>query len=77
MSRRNHEEIQSALSAVLRILEGVFTKEEAGEVRHFADVNEYGLALQTAVDIVLEKNKCLPEEALRAMQRLADLMGGV
>ena len=37
-----------------------FSGDEKREVSEFADAEEYGLALETFVDIIFEENKNLP-----------------
>jgi hypothetical protein len=51
------EEIESLFSRLLTELQSVLSEAEQREVRHFLDVGEYGLALETLVGIFAEEKK--------------------
>jgi hypothetical protein len=59
---------------LLSLLSSALSWSEAQEVRDFVDVGEYGLALETLVDIVTEEEKSISAEALRLIIELADSM---
>lgn len=66
--------IESSLTLLLSQLSSALSRSEAQEVRDFIDVGEYGLALETLVDIVAEEEKSISAEALRLIIELADSM---
>jgi len=66
--------IESSLTLLLSLLSSALSGSEAQEVRDFIDVGEYGLALETLVDIVTEEEKSISAEALRLIIELADSM---
>ena len=66
------EEIERLFSQLLAALQPIFSEAEQQEVRHFIDVGEYGLALETLVGIFAEEKKeCAPAVRLQ----IADLAG--
>jgi hypothetical protein len=65
---------EELLLRLLGLLLGVFTDSEKNEVRDFIDAGEYGLALETFVDIVVEENKQIPGESLVLVYELVDVM---
>ncbi|MGH8523898.1 MAG: MafI family immunity protein [Gammaproteobacteria bacterium] len=69
------DEHERLFALLLALLKPAFTLKECGEVEHFVKVGEYGLALETAMDIIEEEwKKDLPSEAVRVLHALADLM---
>lgn len=52
----------------------VLMDSERAEIQHFIDVGEYGLALETAVDVYQEEGKAASANVLMLMERLADAM---
>lgn len=53
----------------------VLSTEESNEVGHFIDVGEYGLALETLSDLLIEERKKIPQGAYEAMMQVARQMG--
>jgi hypothetical protein len=74
MTNRDYQCIEESLLRVISLLSVVFTDSERNEVQEFIDVGEYGLALETLVDIVLEENKQIPGKVLMLVDELADVM---
>lgn len=74
MSRYDYQSIENMLLRLLGLLFEVFTDSEKSEVQDFIDAGEYGLALETLVDIVIEENKRIPRESLALVCELADVM---
>jgi len=74
MTNNNYQYIEEILLRLLGLLLAVFTESEKSEVQEFIDVGEYGLALETLVDIVYEEDKQISSEALRLVQELAEVM---
>jgi len=52
----------------------VFAASELQEIRHFVDVREFGLALETAIDIVIERDHVISEKLLVSFICLAEVM---
>ena len=50
------------------------TPDEKAEVQHFIDVGEYGLAFETAIDILREKGQKPSEDVVAILGELADAM---
>lgn len=65
---------EELLRRLLSLLLGVFADSEKDEVQDFMGAGEYGLALETLVDIVLEENKHIPGASLVLICELADVM---
>lgn len=70
----NFDQVEAQLSELLMNLCGVLSIAEQAEVRSFIDVGEYGLALETAVDILVEEKKDFPEDVLELIAALASAM---
>lgn len=69
----NYQYIEKLLLQTLDFM-FLFSEAEKDEVREFIDVGEYGLALETLVDIVSEENKLISHEALLLIYRVIDAM---
>jgi hypothetical protein len=70
----NFDEIEDLFSKLLAALAPILSNKEIGEIRHFVDVGEYGLALETAVAILVEEKKSVPASASLLISRLAGAM---
>jgi hypothetical protein len=70
----DYQHIEKLLIRLLDLLNTVFVASERKEIIEFIDVGEYGLALDTLVDIVDEENKKIPNEALILIKELAIAM---
>jgi hypothetical protein len=68
------DQIELLFKQLLNASEPVLSEAELDEIRHFVDVGEYGLALETAVDIFAEERKVLPPGAIRCISSLAGTM---
>ncbi|MDA8139177.1 MAG: MafI family immunity protein [Desulfobacteraceae bacterium] len=66
--------IEKLLVQLLELLKTVFIESERKEVQDLIDVGEYGVALETLVDIIDEENKKIPGEALWLIKNLAKAM---
>lgn len=71
----NFTTVESLFSRLLSALNGVFSVSEIAEVSEFMDVGEYGLALDTAVDIFVEEGKVASYDVIVLVQSLATTMG--
>lgn len=74
MTTYDYQYIEELLLRLLSLLSGKLNDYEKGEVQGFVDAGEYGLALETLVDIVIEENKQIPGESLVLLCELADVM---
>jgi hypothetical protein len=75
MSKPDFRLIEREIDLMLGSVKAEFTVEEEGEVRHFLDVGEYGLVLETFCDIAFERNKKLTGVKLGKIAELAQTMG--
>ena len=64
-----------ALLHLLQTLPREWTVGERDEARHFVDVGEFGLALETIAGIVMDENRALPENVRLQIEVLAGRMG--
>ena len=48
-----------------------FSPSESDEIKHFLDVGEYGIALETLIDIINEEGKSISRRALGLIGELA------
>lgn len=66
--------VESLFNQLLPALNGVFSVPEIAEVSEFVDVGEYGLALDTVVDIFIEEGKVAEDYVIVLVQSLAAAM---
>jgi hypothetical protein len=59
---------------LLKSVNMFFDEHEVSDVEEFLRASEFGLALHTFVDIVVEKRIVIPPEALELCDRLVKLM---
>jgi hypothetical protein len=74
MTNYDYSQHEELLAQLLSLLRNTFTESEETEVKDFINVGEYGLALDTLVDIVNEENKQISKSALSLIYKLAILM---
>ena len=67
--------IDEQFSLLLHEAASTLTSDELDEIRHFLRVNEYGLALETMLDIFREERKVLSSEVQSRLEGVATLMG--
>jgi hypothetical protein len=67
-------ETERQMQTLMEALEGVLTEAEAELVREFSDHNEYGLALETVYDDLVEAPRTISDEAVLAVRQLASRM---
>ena len=70
----NYKNLENLLVRLLALLSEKFSNTEVQEVQEFIDVGEYGLALETLVDIVDEGSKQITSEVLILVKELAEAM---
>ena len=66
--------IEDLFLELMNSLSGIFSQLEIQEVQDFVDVGEYGLALETLVDVINEEDKRISDEILAPIQKLASEM---
>lgn len=62
--------IENLLVRLLSLLVCVFSDSEANEVQEFIDAGEYGLALDTLIDIIDEESKSISQEVVSLAKQL-------
>lgn len=70
----SYQEIETNFSELIRSLSIYFTAEELNEITEFIDHGEYGLALDTMVDIITEENKEINHDTFNIIVKLSKLM---
>ncbi len=68
------QKIENLLSRLINSFEKNFNASEAQEVQDFIDVGEFGLALETLVDIICEEDKKISEEIFNSILKLVAAM---
>jgi hypothetical protein len=72
---RRSRSIEARIHSLLALAGDSLKEYERRDVRHFTDVNEFGLALQTFADIYREAGREIPLAAREASTALAVQMG--
>jgi len=70
----DYKVVENLLLRLLSILVGVFSESEANEVTEFINAGEYGLALDTLIDIIDEESKSVPQEVVELAKQTAIAM---
>ena len=70
-----YNELEAQLGSILLTLGPQLSPEESREVSHFLDVGEYGLALQTLTDLLIEERKKLSIRTYHDVVRVAKRIG--
>ncbi|MDX5631118.1 MULTISPECIES: MafI family immunity protein [unclassified Brenneria] len=71
----DYQEIEKNFSELIISLSKVFTSEEINEITEFIGYGEYGLALDTVIDIITEENKEISHDNLSIIVKLSNIMG--
>lgn len=74
MTTTDFVKVENLLLQLLNSVELSFNQEELKEVQDFIDAGEYGLALETFSDIVVEENKKIAGVDLDLIKELAAAM---
>ncbi|AKL12528.1 TPA: MafI family immunity protein [Kluyvera intermedia] len=69
-----YKEIEAKLFELIDMLKTCFTQTELDEVIEFIKYNEYGLALDTVIDIIIEEDKKINNDILNMMIKLSNIM---
>jgi hypothetical protein len=70
----DYQKIENTLCSLLGVLADTFTESECNEVKEFIDAGEYGIALETLIDIIEEESKSIPKEALLLIKIAGECM---
>lgn len=70
----NYQVIETNFYELIHSLNKKFTPEEVNEVLEFINYGEYGLALDTVVDIITEENKEIDSQSFNLLVQLSNLM---
>lgn len=68
---RDFSTVESLFNQLFLALDGVFSASEIAEVAEFFGVGEYGLALDTTIDIFVEERKVAPDDVIALVDALA------
>ena len=74
MMQVNYEEIEELLNNLLVSIVELFSDSESEEVKEFLGAGEYGLALETLVDIIDEEKKMIPHSVFMLIKKTAVAM---
>lgn len=74
MTATDFVKVENLLLKLLASVEQAFNQEELKEAQDFIDAGEYGLALETFSDIVVEENKKIAGADLDLIEELAAIM---
>ena len=74
MTTTGFVKVENMLLELLASVEQTFNREELRELQDFIDAGEYGLALETFSDIVVEENKKIARADLDLIEELAAIM---
>ncbi|MEH2922801.1 MafI family immunity protein [Samsonia erythrinae] len=72
--KADYQEIELVFSNLMKSLDGFFVPEELLEIKEFIDYGEYGLALETTIDIVFEERKLITNDSFNLIMKLSSLM---
>ncbi|MDE0925120.1 hypothetical protein [Aurantimonas coralicida] len=69
-----YDDLETRLNGIIATLEGIFTSMEVREVAEFIGNREYGIGVETIVDIALEENKALPQSVIDELRDICRTM---
>ncbi len=72
--KNEYREIESTLDLLLMVLSDSFSESESIEVQEFIGVGEYGIALETIIDIINEGSKNITNEAEFLIEKAGRIM---
>ncbi|MCL2896125.1 MafI family immunity protein [Brenneria tiliae] len=70
----DYQEIEKNFSELIISLSKAFTPEEINEITEFIDHGEYGLALDTVIDIITEEDKEISHDNFNIIVKLSNIM---
>lgn len=66
--------LEKQLQSLISRQPALFSEGEVAEILHFIDVGEYGLALETLCDIILEEKKSIDAHTYHQIEELGRQM---
>ena len=69
-----YQEVEENFGNLISLLNKSFTSKEIDEIKDFVDYGEYGLALDTLIDIIKEENKEINNDIFQYIAKLSNLM---
>lgn len=69
-----YQEVEEKFGNLISLLNKSFISKEIDEIKDFVDYGEYGLALDTLIDIIKEENKEINNDIFQYIAKLSNLM---
>lgn len=69
-----YQEVEENFGNLNSLLNKSFISKEIDEIKDFVDYGEYGLALDTLIDIIKEENKEINNDIFQYIAKLSNLM---
>lgn len=69
-----YQEVEENFGNLISLLNKSFISKEIDEIKDFVDYGEYGLALDTLIDIIKEENKEINNDIFQYIAKLSNLM---
>ncbi|MCO6517995.1 MAG: MafI family immunity protein [Snodgrassella sp.] len=69
-----YQEVEENFGNLISLLNKSFISKEIDEIKDFVDYGEYGLALDTLIDIIKEENKEINNGIFQYIAELSNLM---
>lgn len=70
----NYDKIEKNFNELINSLKGIFTQSELDEVIEFIKHNEFGLAFDTTIDIIIEESKIINKDTFHLIINLCTAM---
>lgn len=69
-----YQEVEENFGNLISLLNKSVISKEIDEIKDFVDYGEYGLALDTLIDIIKEENKEINNDIFQYIAKLSNLM---
>lgn len=69
-----YQDVEENFGNLISLLNKSFISKEIDEIKDFVDYGEYGLALDTLIDIIKEENKEINNDIFQYIAKLSNLM---
>lgn len=70
----NYDEIEKKFGELIYSLKEIFTQSELDEIIEFIKHNEFGLAFDTTIDIIIEESKIIDKDTFHLIINLCTAM---
>ncbi|NTZ48687.1 MafI family immunity protein [Lelliottia aquatilis] len=70
----NYDKIEKKFGELINSLKEIFTQPELNEVIEFIKHNEFGLAFDTTIDIIIEESKIIDKDTFHLITNLCTAM---